>query len=111
MNDLRKLRDSTDILRLPTVQPGLPVLRRSADKAAWTTADWSDRMHGTQAQRAGDMDAARAPGSGFTQSGKRPDTACADWPGRDVGIRQPHPGETAPSWQEVNHFLRTGAYA
>ena len=32
-----------------------------------------------------------------------------DWPGREYGIRAPHPEETALSWAEVFVFLEIGA--
>ena len=32
-----------------------------------------------------------------------------EWPGREYGIRQPHPHETPLSWPEVFVFLKNGA--
>lgn len=32
---------------------------------------------------------------------------CA-WPGRDLGVRCPRPGETALSWSEVHHGMKAG---
>jgi hypothetical protein len=26
-----------------------------------------------------------------------------EWPGKRMNVREPHPGETALSWEEVNH--------
>lgn len=36
---------------------------------------------------------------------------CNDWPGKAYGIRRPDPAETAPSWEEVNHFFNTWPHA
>lgn len=31
-----------------------------------------------------------------------------DWPGKRMNVREPHPGETALSWDEVYHGLQKG---
>jgi len=30
------------------------------------------------------------------------------WPGRDLGVREPYPGETALSWSEIHCAIATG---
>lgn len=107
MNDMHKLRDSTDVSRIQNVLPVVPLLRSKTDSAPWATADWSDRGSNAQAASAGGLDSTRPLRSGFTPIGERAAVACADWPGRGYGIRAPaYPGETALSWPEVEISLR-----
>lgn len=57
-----------------------------------------------------------APGAldASEQAGGRRDAGCdrqipgRAWPGRDLGVRAPYPGETPISWAEVHHGVREG---
>ncbi|MCL2310793.1 MAG: hypothetical protein FWC42_11120 [Proteobacteria bacterium] len=53
---------------------------------------------------AGGVGTAIAPASG-ADAGCDCALSASAWPGRDFGVRQPYPGETPLSWDEV-HFAR-----
>lgn len=54
-----------------------------------------------------DFDAPEQAGGGRDVGGDRQIPGRA-WPGCDLGIRPPLPGETGLSWAEVHHGLREG---
>lgn len=55
----------------------------------------------------GSFDAPEQTGSGRDAGGDCQIPGCA-WPGHDLGVRAPLPGETALGWAEVHHGLREG---
>lgn len=55
----------------------------------------------------GALDESEQAGGGRDAGGDRQVPGRA-WPGRDLGVRAPMPGETALSWAEVHHGLREG---
>lgn len=108
--NVQHLRQSPRFPRLHAVLPVMSVVRGKADSTTWEDADIGVGQRAAQARDIERVDGIWASGGGFAQTGERKDDAvCADWPGREYGIRAPHPQEKALSWAEVHTFLRIGA--
>lgn len=108
--NVHTMRPSPRFPRLHAALPDVSVVRRPSDSAAREDADPAVGMHQAQAGNAGRVDGVGPQRSGITSAGKRKSTrARTDWPGREYGIRAPHPSETALSWSEVFVFLEIGA--
>ena len=58
---------------------------------------------------AGGLDASEQASGSRDAGGDRQIPGCP-WPGRDLGVRPPMPGETALGWAEVHHGLKEGLF-
>lgn len=58
-------------------------------------------------RQAGDFGAPQQSTSGGNAGGHRQVQGSA-WPGSDLGVRAPMPGETPISWAEVHHGMKEG---
>ena len=75
---------------------------RTVDEAYSSACNTSDLT--VKAVRRSDVDTLIA-------SGMTPGLLGAAWPGSDLGVRAPYPGETPLSWSEVHHGLSVGFLA
>lgn len=108
--NVRTMQQRPGVPSLPIALPIMPLVRSQGDTAAWSNANHAIGVHSAQARNACRMDGLGSQRGRFAQfsQGKNA-TSCADWPGSEYGIRQPHPHETPLSWPEVFVFLKNGA--
>lgn len=110
MSHVQQLRHSQNVAGIPTFQPGLSLVRSADHPTDANSFARPDRVLSEANTRVGDMGVLWPQRKRNQNVGERTDGARTDWPGKELGIRQPNPTETALSWEEVNHWFATGPH-
>jgi len=109
MTHVHQLRHSAGSSGLPALQPNLSLVRSSDSATRGGLAVAGKRGQGKTTRKRRNLGRIRTQRAGASAVVQGSASVCADWPGREYGIREPHPQETALTWDEVFVFLRLGS--